>query len=57
MPFFNYSCEECGQTVEDKLVKKHDQEVICPVCNHVMTKQISGCSFSVPYGSQDWQSK
>ena len=55
MPFFNYNCEECGQDIEGKLVKKYDDEVVCPVCGTVMTKKMSACSFTVPYSTGDWQ--
>ena len=47
MPFFNYVCEECGQHVDDKFVKKPDEILLCPVCNNTLTKQPSGFNFSI----------
>lgn len=31
MPILQYSCPECGKKFEE-LVKKHDDEVLCPQC-------------------------
>ena len=47
MPFFNYDCTECGQTVENVMVKKHDEVVLCPVCNKPLVKQLSMFNFQI----------
>jgi len=47
MPMFNYQCKECGYYTSDKLVKKSDVIVECPMCKHEMEKQPSGISFKI----------
>ena len=47
MPIYNYSCHDCGQEVQDKMVKSWDTEVLCPVCNEIMVKLPSCGSFTI----------
>ena len=47
MPMFNYQCKECGFYITDKLVKKADDIIKCPMCNHEMEKKPSGISFKI----------
>lgn len=42
MKIFDYNCKNCGHTEIDKLVDKWDDEVICPICDSVMTKLFTG---------------
>lgn len=44
MPIFDYKCHSCGSK-EERMVKKHDDEVLCSECSHIMDKQISAPSF------------
>ncbi len=54
MPLFEYRCEHCAKTFE-KLLKKQEAAVACPVCGQPADKTVSvfassaGCS--VPSGS------
>ena len=45
MPMFNYQCQDCGHDQRDKLVKKWDQVVLCPVCHNEMKKLPSCTNF------------
>ena len=47
MPMFNYQCQECGHYEQDKMVKKWDQEVICPICNNTIEKKPSASNFQI----------
>jgi putative FmdB family regulatory protein len=54
MPLFEYRCEKCAKTFE-KLLKKQETAVPCPVCGQPAHKAVSvfasttGCS--APSGS------
>jgi putative FmdB family regulatory protein len=39
---FDYSCKNCGNEEINKDVKKYDEEVICPMCEHKMEKLYTG---------------
>lgn len=41
----NYRCPHCGK-VFDELVKKHDEEVVCPVCGTRAEREWSGEVYS-----------
>lgn len=45
MPILQYICKNCGKTFEE-LVKKHDDEVLCPDCGKVTERLYSGQMFS-----------
>lgn len=47
MPIFNYSCTGCGHVEENKMVKKHDDIVDCPVCGEPMKKDPSNFGFQI----------
>lgn len=45
MPIFQYKCPKCGKEFEE-LVKKYDDEVLCPDCNVKAERSYSGAMFS-----------
>jgi len=47
MPFFNYSCPDCGYEEQDKYVTHFDALIICPFCNTDMKKMPSSVNFSI----------
>lgn len=44
MLLFDYSCEDCGHVEEDRTIREHNEEVLCPMCNHRMKKLFTGIS-------------
>lgn len=41
MPILEYKCPNCGKTFEE-LVRRHDEEVLCPNCNHAAERLWAG---------------
>ncbi len=41
MPLFDYKCPKCNKKLST-LVKKYDQQVLCPDCETIMEKDYSG---------------
>lgn len=45
MPILSYTCPHCGKKFEE-LVKRHDEEVICPVCGGKAEREWAGEMYS-----------
>lgn len=45
MPILQYKCPSCGKEFEE-LVKKYDDEVVCPACGAAAERSYSGTMFS-----------
>lgn len=45
MPILQYKCPACGREFEE-LVKKYDDEVLCPVCRTRAERSYSGSVWS-----------
>lgn len=45
MPLFQYRCKNCNKDFEE-LVKKFDDEVLCPFCKSKAERLYSGTMFS-----------
>lgn len=45
MPVLQYRCGECGKNFEE-LVKRFDDQVLCPVCGEKAERSYSGEIFS-----------
>ncbi len=45
MPVLQYICKNCNKNFEE-LVKKHDEEVLCPVCKNRAERVWGGKMFS-----------
>ena len=45
MPILQYRCKNCNKDFEE-LVKKFDDEVLCPVCKSKAERRYSGDMFS-----------
>lgn len=51
MPFYEYRCKNCGQTIEIiKKISESDSIEICPKCNLYMQKSISINNFKLGKG-------
>ncbi len=47
MPVLQYICKNCNKNFEE-LVKKHDEEVLCPVCKNRAERVWGGKMFTTP---------
>ena len=45
MPILQYKCPHCNKQF-DELVKRHDEEVKCPVCGIAAVRDYSGTMYS-----------
>ncbi|MCD8286575.1 MAG: zinc ribbon domain-containing protein [Clostridia bacterium] len=45
MPLLQYTCENCGNSFEE-LVKKYDDQVLCPKCGTVAKRSYCGTVYS-----------
>ena len=45
MPILQYKCPHCGKQF-DELVKRHDEEVKCPVCGTAAVRDYGGTVYS-----------
>lgn len=45
MPFYDYKCLVCNETIEIRHSITKDPVIPCPVCGCVMMRQISGGGF------------
>lgn len=45
MAIFEYKCKSCGKIFEE-LVKKYDDEVVCPTCGKKAERNYSGKMYS-----------
>lgn len=44
MPIFDYHCKICNIT-QEKMVKNHEIEILCPQCNSPMGRLVSAPAF------------
>lgn len=45
MPILEYRCKNCNKVFEE-LVKRYDEEVVCPDCGQKVERNWSGCMYS-----------
>ncbi len=51
MLLFDYECSDCGHIERDRIVDKHDESVLCSICqtSKKMTKMFTGFNPKTTY--------